>query len=299
MKPSTPFFERDDLERALEAGAFDERTRRFVRTLARDGGAPLDLGDGAEGLCDAAVAETDLYFADPGVKRVQDAWLRSPAVRRLANLPAIRDTLRSAYGREPFAFQTLNFKRGSEQHFHSDIVHFSSMPEGFMCGVWIALEDVRPEAGPLAYKRGSHRLPVLTMQDVGVRQGRPTFQDYADRYVPRFDDWLRNSNLPTDTLVISKGQAFVWSANLAHGGMAIADPASTRRSLVIHYYFEGCTYFTPMTSNPLEGALTLRVPPDIRTGLWAWPMRGRRPLPVSLGQLRETLRTRRRGPVIG
>jgi ectoine hydroxylase-related dioxygenase (phytanoyl-CoA dioxygenase family) len=38
-------------------------------------------------------------------------------------------------------------------------MHFHSAPAGFMCGLWIALEDVRPEAGPLIYYPGSHRSP--------------------------------------------------------------------------------------------------------------------------------------------
>ena len=33
------------------------------------------------------------------------------------------------------------------------------MPEGFMCGVWVALEDMDMENGPLVYYPGSHKLP--------------------------------------------------------------------------------------------------------------------------------------------
>ena len=51
----------------------------------------------------------------------------------------------SLYGREPFPFQTLNFPYGSRQHYHSDAVHFNSLPKGFMCGVWVALEDIHED----------------------------------------------------------------------------------------------------------------------------------------------------------
>ena len=33
------------------------------------------------------------------------------------------------------------------------------MPEGFMCGVWVALEDMDMDNGPLVYYPGSHQLP--------------------------------------------------------------------------------------------------------------------------------------------
>ena len=45
------------------------------------------------------------------------------------------------YGRRAWPFQTLNFPVGTQQHYHSDSVHFSSVPERFMCGVWVDLED--------------------------------------------------------------------------------------------------------------------------------------------------------------
>jgi hypothetical protein len=39
----------------------------------------------------------------------------------------------------------------SKLRLHADAVHFHAEPALFMCGVWIALEDIRPDAGPLAY----------------------------------------------------------------------------------------------------------------------------------------------------
>ena len=38
-----------------------------------------------------------------------------------------------------------------------------------MCGVWIALEDVDPDEGPLSYYPGSPRLPYVSAGDL-----RPT-----------------------------------------------------------------------------------------------------------------------------
>jgi hypothetical protein len=82
-------------------------------------------------------------------------------------------------------------------------------------------------------------------------------------------------------LLIPKGHAFVWAANLAHGGRPIERPGSTRRSLVVHCYFENSVYFTPMVSDMDGGRLAVRLPPDIRTGGWRWPKRaGKR---VSVG----------------
>ena len=234
--PEVPWFEGDDVEAYLGRSGFDAETEAFVRDLARDGYAMVDLGDQARALCDRAIADTEPYFARKGgVNRVQDAWFRSRAVRRLASWPRMHALLQAAYGRRGFPFQTLNFKRGSQQALHPDSIHFHSQPERFMCGVWIALEDVKPGAGALVYRPGSHRLPVLTMQDVGINAERPGPEHYESAFVTRFAERIEAAGLPTEHAMVKKGWAFVWAANLAHGGSAIADPQSTRRSLVVHW----------------------------------------------------------------
>jgi hypothetical protein len=272
--PSVPPFEADGFEASSLPGQ-DAETAAFVAAMARDGGATVDLGETGRALCDRAVADTDSYFADGRTKRVVGAWYASRAVRKLATLPKLRALLAAAYGRDAFPFQTINFHRGSQQELHSDTIHFSSLPERFMCGVWIALEDVTPECGPVVYKPGSHRLPILTMRDVGLNSDRPTYEDYDRHYVPAFADRMARSGLPTAPALLKKGEAFVWAANLAHGGAPILDPASTRRSLVVHFYFEDCVYYTPRLSG--DQSPHLRLPTNIRTGLWTWPRRnGRR-----------------------
>ncbi len=287
--PDLPWVESDDLASHLERIGADAETTEFATTLAENGVARIDLGEDALALCDAAVRETEFYFERPGVQRVQDAWLRSPAVRRLATLPKVLRMLGQSYGRPAFAFQTLNFRRGTQQETHSDAIHFHSEPQRFMCGVWVALEDIAPEAGPLAYRPGSHKLPVLTMRAAGVNHGHPTVEDYGRTYVPALRSRLDASQLPTATAVIKKGQALVWAANLAHGGSPIIAPESTRRSLVTHYYFKGCTYYTPMTSDVEDGRLSVRLPMDLNTGLVALSRRNGRLVAPQPGQIAEAL----------
>lgn len=269
--PPRPLFETEGLEAHLDAAGADAQARAFVHALARDGVARIDLGEAGRTLCDRAAAATDPLFARPGVRRVQDGWLRSRAVRRLALHPHVTRLLALAWGRTPFAFQTLNFQRGTEQETHADAIHFHSAPERFMCGVWTALEDISPEAGPLTYRPGSHRLPVLTMAGAGVNHPRPTLEDYRTTYVPALAARLDAAGLPSATAVLKKGEALVWAANLAHGGAPIVDPALTRRSLVTHFFFEDCLYYTPMRSDEASGRLALRLPADVATGGVRWP----------------------------
>jgi len=287
--PSTPWIDSDALKSHLQRIGADAAIRDFAASLSERGYAVIDLGDDAQSLCDQAVADTEPYFED-GVNRVQDAWRRSAAVRALASLPELSRLLGAVYGRRAFPFQTLNFQRGSQQNVHSDTIHFHSEPAGFMCGVWIALEDVEPGCGPLTYYPGSHKLPVLTMRGAGVNRPDPEPDDYARYYLKAAADRLADGGFVQQEALMRKGQALVWVANLSHGGAAIVRPDSTRRSLVTHFFFEDCVYHTPMMSD-VEGArLHVRVAANARTGGWVWPRRNGWPAAVPLRTLAIALR---------
>lgn len=274
--PKVPWVESDLLQKRLDSVGADEALRRFANDLSENGAAIIDLSDGPTlQLFDDAVRETDPYFRK-GVARVQDAWRRSEAVRRLATLPKVLAFLEAAYGRSPFPFQTLNFKHGSQQELHSDAFHFHSEPERFMCGVWFALEDVRAEAGPLIYRRGSHRLPVLTPSALGLDGGRPS-PSALRRYGPALTAQVDAAGAVPTSALLKKGEAVVWAANLAHGGAPIIDPSSTRRSLVVHYYFDNCLYHTPLRGSADGKRPSVRLPFHVETGGWVWPRKdGRR-----------------------
>jgi hypothetical protein len=98
--PDVPWVEGAELEAYLARSGFDAETDAFVRKLARDGYALIDLGDEARALCDRAVEDTEpLFAANPGANRIQDAWFRSAAVRKLATSPKVERLLQAAYGR--------------------------------------------------------------------------------------------------------------------------------------------------------------------------------------------------------
>ena len=60
------------------------------------------------------------------------------------------------------------------------------------------------------------------------------------------------SGLRKETVTMRRGDALIWAANLLHGGEPIADPESTRYSQVVHHFFEGCRYYTPVLSRGAE-----------------------------------------------
>lgn len=198
-----------------------------------------------------------------GERRIQDAWTFDEDVRAIAANDAILALLGKLYGRRAFPFQTLNFPVGTQQDAHSDSVHFSSLPERFMCGVWLAMEDVGPDAGPLFYLPGSHRWPIMTNGLIGRRGHGTNLNSAQDPYGPAWAALKDAYGATEEQFLARKGQALIWCANLLHGGSRQNDPRLTRWSQVTHYYFEDCIYYTPAFSDEMVGRLQMRLPTSI------------------------------------
>jgi len=91
---------------------------------------------------------------------------------------------------------------------------------------------VHPDAGPLFYYPGSHRIPPYVFSHGGIHAvdaEMPECRAYLDREIA-------SRNLKKELLFGKKGDIFLWHAQLLHGGSPINDLARTRSSLVVHYW---------------------------------------------------------------
>jgi ectoine hydroxylase-related dioxygenase (phytanoyl-CoA dioxygenase family) len=190
--------------------------------------------------------DDDGLFHSPG--RILDVWQIDENVKAVATNPTVLAILEELYGRKPLPFQTINFEYGTEQAVHSDTIHFNSEPPGFMCGVWVALEDIDMDNGPLIYYPGTHRLPEVKMQDVGAPPGHESYPEYERFITEKVEREGHEARYGT----MRKGQALIWSSNILHGGAPRRDSSRTRESQVTHYFFEGCRYYTPLLSDESE-----------------------------------------------
>ncbi len=190
-------------------------------------------------------------------RRVQDLWQYSEPVKQMACQPSILEKLEFLYEKKVVPFQTLNFIVGSQQKAHSDTLHFSSLPARYMCGVWVALEDITEDNGPLYYFPKSHRTPEYNFANFKNTTGDTTYDNYTE-YEDFMESYMEVSPFEKKKFYAKKGDALIWSSNIIHGGSPVNDPKSTRLSQVTHYYFEDCIYYTPMLSNMVTNELFIR-----------------------------------------
>lgn len=279
-----------EFQQTKEFAEASEEERTFVQSLARDGVAVIDPRiDDFDGVAREVVRQTTQLL--PGAGRLQDAWRTSAMIKQVATNRHVGKLLRFAYGRRPIPFQTLNFTVGTQQRTHSDTIHFDSFPRNFMCGVWVAYEDTDEQNGALHYVKGSHRLPILALEDFGLpASGYLTRQRVAQAYERALEGYVARMKLPKVVIPLRKGQALVWTANLFHGGEPIVDPSRTRHSQVTHYYFDDCIYTQPLWSDLHGGRMMYKRVFDISEGRYVTSMYNGRPFKLPLAAyLREFL----------
>jgi len=276
--PGLPLVESPLFHAQKEAMGLTVEEERIAISLHEKGYAVLDFPDlDLDARIERMKANlSPRYGLDPdkpdsvkliGERRIQDAWTFDEDVRAIAANQNILALLGKLYGRSAFPFQTLNFPVGTQQEGHSDSVHFSSLPERFMCGVWLAMEDIGPEAGPLFYYPGSHRWPTMTNALIGRRGYGNALNSAQDPYGSAWRALCDAHGVEREVFLPRKGQALIWCANLLHGGSQQMDPCRTRWSQVTHYYFDDCIYYTPAFSDETLGHLKIRQPVSISDGL--------------------------------
>lgn len=273
--PGVPLIDNPFFDRLFPALNADAETMRIATDLREKGYAVLDFPDPdisrmAEEIKAryAPSAEKLAAWRAGGAElRKQDAWREDTNVKRVAVNARVLQILETIYGRAPFAFQTLNFAVGSQQPPHSDSTHFSSNPDGFMCGVWLALEDIDLDNGPLIYYPGSHRWPHFSNEHIGVNSWHLEKRSgHAGQYQQLWDALIAHHGAKPERFTAKKGQAIIWHARLLHGGDKQNDPMRSRHSQVTHYYFKGCSYYTPQHSDPFYGNIFFRQLTDVATG---------------------------------
>lgn len=258
-----PWLDRPDalpaIEARVRAGTLLADDAVWLRKWVVDGFVsfdnvvPDDLIDGINRDTDQIVTECRDLPRSELIPKFQNLFVQSAATRRAMRLPAILDKLRLLIGREPIPYQTLNLPQSSQQGAHSDAILMTTRPHGYMTAAWLALEDVQTDAGPLKLYPGSHRLPYVSPAQVGIPRGTSTAAASAafdSLYYGHIDRIARAQGLQPVPFLGRRGALLLWHYNLLHGAFLQDRPEATRRSLIVHYFFQGVQSFSDLWEWP-------------------------------------------------
>jgi len=205
----------------------------YLRRHYRDFDLIIEISGQQKKIAEVTDAELNL----PGLKFNSIQTLSMAAIR-LSLTAEITSFLQHIFGAAPAILQTLTFYRGSQQPIHVDYPYVRCQTRlAHLAASWIPLEDVLPEAGPLAYYPGSHRPDVTGFFDWG--QGSILYEPDSTRHPADLAHYLmdkvRQAGIPSKVFCPRKGDLLIWHGNLAHEGTAILRQDLTRKSHVTHY----------------------------------------------------------------
>jgi phytanoyl-CoA hydroxylase len=248
----------EELERRQAAGSIGDEDAELLRHWMTHGYVILERGVEPE-ACDRLRADLDRAFAegDPRLlmhspaheeyqpleagadterARVVDVYAFFESARAALFSPAIVQFLRTVFDATPLLFQSLTFEKGSQQALHQDTEFVVTESPLEFAAAWIALEDIRPGSGELAYLDGSHRLPEYLFSGKykhfnAQRDGAAQEAEWRQL----MEQNARQLGMEERTFLPRQGDVLIWSADLVHGGSPVTDPALTRKSLVGHY----------------------------------------------------------------
>lgn len=167
--------------------------------------------------------------------RIPDLHSHSEHARALYLQPTIFRMIELIYDQPAVAFQSLYFEYGSQQSLHRDPMFVVTDPPTHLLASWVALEDITPESGPLAYVPKSHRWPWFEFEPGSIVCGAKIPPAKRKEHSEWTRAMLQERELDVLPFTCRRGDVFIWHGGLLHGGTPIADAAKTRRSYVVHY----------------------------------------------------------------
>ncbi|TVT37779.1 phytanoyl-CoA dioxygenase family protein [Hymenobacter setariae] len=184
-------------------------------------------------------------------RKIFNAWKHSPAAAGIFHHPLLLALIRFIFNKEVVPFQTVNFIRGSQEKPHSDSIHMTTEPLGYLVAVWVALEDIEAGSGELLFYPGSHKLRYVMSEDfVSGNTSLQLGHDTRESYERKIEELLQQHACVGQPFLAKKGDVLVWHANLLHAGSPILDPQLTRQSMVAHYFAEGVLQYHEITQRP-------------------------------------------------
>jgi ectoine hydroxylase-related dioxygenase (phytanoyl-CoA dioxygenase family) len=219
------------LFQAEEVQAVNDIVERIAKDPKSGGNATIDVLHGTYAGKRFRAAEAPLE-AFTGPIKINDLFLEQAEVRHLALNKRLTHILKQLMDGAPMVCNSLNFMWGSQQPNHFDTWYMPPPVENKLAVSSICLEDVRPDAGPLVYYPGTHKIPPFRFSHGGIH----AINEEMDACRAYVEEQLEKTKAPRLEFNGKAGDVFLWHGQLLHGGTAIKNPEHTRKTLVTHYW---------------------------------------------------------------
>ncbi len=161
--------------------------------------------------------------------------------------PALNSLLASIAGVEPVLYMSLHNLRTTARSWHQDEFLCRTQTVGSSFAVWIALDDISPDMGPLCILPGSHRLPILDKGklDRYLARGPDLISTATDSHalsnksaaitVPVYESMTAGFDFQPLQYLPKQGDVLVFHSRLLHRACRASVDSNERPAIIGHY----------------------------------------------------------------
>jgi ectoine hydroxylase-related dioxygenase (phytanoyl-CoA dioxygenase family) len=242
-----PWFDRPDADnyitKLLNNNSINEYESKCLKQFVEDGYMVLeslideDLIFSVNKEIDEAIEQKYQDYTKGSSQRIEHLHFHYPNINKLFMDHRYRRMIDVIFGVKARPCQTLTFVNGSQQPAHQDLIYLTPFPAGYMCGTWIALQDVYENSGELVVYPKSHRDKRIYMRDIGCKKNTSDSNEFNSTIYPMWAEVAKKYK--PYIYRPKKGDVLIWHENLLHGGSKRINESLERRSVVIHSFAEG------------------------------------------------------------
>jgi hypothetical protein len=168
-------------------------------------------------------------------------YMQHPALLELCCQPGLAAALAELTGEPMGVHLNLTGWQSTRRDWHFDQYLNEPYVGGFYAAVWLALDDIHPDAGPFEYVPGSHRWwPPISQAKMRAALGAdgagPNWPTHSERILsPLFEAELAERDVTPSRFLGRRGDVLIWHSRLLHRGSVPADDTLERRGLIAHF----------------------------------------------------------------
>ena len=141
---------------------------------------------------------------------------------------AICKVLKSILGEKPKIVQSMYFEGNAATWEHQDSYYLDSEKIGLMTAGWLALEEIKADAGRFFICPESHKI------DLGIQNIENNIADNHDKYIAKVVSIIKSKNMPIKAPYMATGDVLFWNSWTIHGSLDSQSKTHSRSSITMH-----------------------------------------------------------------
>ena len=154
--------------------------------------------------------------------------LRQAAENEVFSNHSICKGLKSILGEKPKIVQSMYFEGNSATWEHQDSYYLDSEKIGAMTAGWLALEEIKADAGRFFICPKTHEI------DLGRQNIQNNIADNHDKYIEKVVSIIKSKNMPVKAPYMAAGDVLFWNSWTIHGSIDSQSKTFSRSSITMH-----------------------------------------------------------------